>query len=200
MDCSRLEVREIRLKLNFDPTKQANQVLGLTYFSPKVEKRASAIHGRGLFAKRAITKGEIAVVKGGYLLTKAQRNEIGKKLGPSEIQISEELFIGPSTAAEREGGMMHLNHSCEPNLGMQGQIVYVALRDIKEDEELTLDYAMMDDEPYKMQCGCGTKSCRGTITGFDWKKPEIQKKYDGYFSWFIQRRIEATKANYQPAL
>jgi hypothetical protein len=31
--------------------------------------------------------------------------------------------IGPTTPDEREGGMMHLNHSCEPNLGLQGQIV-----------------------------------------------------------------------------
>ena len=109
-------------------------MLTLTYFSPKVEKRISAIHGRGLFAKSAIRKGEIAVVKGGYVLTKAQRDAIAKELGPSDIQISEDLFIGPSSAAEREGGMMHLNHSCEPNLGMQGQIVYVALRDIARDE------------------------------------------------------------------
>jgi len=69
-------------------------------------------------------------------LTKAQRDEIGKELGPSEIQVSDDLFIGPSTMAEREGGMMHINHSCEPNLGLQGQIVYVALRDISPGEEL----------------------------------------------------------------
>jgi uncharacterized protein len=168
-------------------------VLTLTYFSPKVEKRTSAIHGRGLFAKSAISKGEIAVIKGGYVLTKAQRDAIAKETGPSDIQISEGLFVGPSTAAEREGGMMHLNHSCEPNLGMQGQIVFVALRDIEQNEELTLDYAMMDDEPDEMRCSCGAGSCRGTISGFDWKKPEIQKKYDGYFSWFIQRRIDAPK-------
>ena len=163
-------------------------MLTLTYFSPKVEKRASVIHGRGLFAKSAIRK-----VKGGYVLTKPQRDAIGKELGPSEIQITEDLFIGPSTAAEREGGMMHLYHSCEPNLGMQGQIVYLALRDIEPGEELAFDYAMMDDEPYEMRCRCGTRSCRGTTTGFDWKKPEVQKKYDGYFSWFIQRRIDAAK-------
>jgi hypothetical protein len=89
--------------------------------------------------------------------------------------------------------MMHLNHSCEPNLGIQGQIVYVALRDIKRGEELTFDYAMNGDEPYEMKCRCGKKSCRGTITGFDWKNPELQKKYDGYFSWFIQRRIDGAK-------
>jgi hypothetical protein len=164
--------------------------LDLSWFSPKVEKRKSPIEGRGLFAKAVIKKDEIVVVKGGYVLTRNQRDEIGRELGPSEIQVTEDLFIGPATAIEREGGMMHLNHSCEPNLGLQGQIVYVALRDIAIDEELTVDYAMNDDEPYEMRCRCGAKSCRGTITGTDWQRPELQRKYDGYFSWFIRRRID----------
>ena len=58
--------------------------------------------------------------------------------------------MSPATKREREGGMMHLNHSCEPNLGLQGQVVYVSLRDIEADEELTFDYAMNDDEPDEM--------------------------------------------------
>jgi uncharacterized protein len=79
-------------------------------------------------------------------------------------------------------------------LGLQGQIVYVALRDIAVDEELTFDYAMNDDDPNEiMKCQCGAESCRRVITGVDWKRPEIQRKYNGYFSWFIQRRIDATK-------
>ena len=165
----------------------------LTYFSPKVEKRSSPIDGRGLFAKTAVAKDEIVVVKGGYVFTGEQRDQIGQDLGPSEIQITETLFIGPTTPAEREGGMMHLNHSCEPNLGLQGQIVFVAMRDIAAGEELTVDYAMGDDEPYEMRCHCGSKGCRGLITGFDWRKPELQKRYDGYFSWFIQKRIDSLR-------
>ena len=86
--------------------------------------------------------------------------------------------------------MMHLNHSCDPNLGIQGQIVFVALRDIEKDEELTFDYAMTDDEVYEMKCNCGTPHCRGIVTGKDWMRKELQKKYDGYFSWFIQKEID----------
>ena len=67
----------------------SDQRFNLTYFSHKVEKRTSSIHGRGLFSKEPIKKGEIAVVKGGYILTKIQRDEVGKALGPSEIQITE---------------------------------------------------------------------------------------------------------------
>jgi len=167
--------------------------VNLTYFSRRVEKRTSPIEGRGLYSKTNIKKGEVVVVKGGYILTRKQRDELARELAPSEIQITEDLFIGPTSQSEREGGMMHLNHSCEPNLGLQGQVVFVALRDIAIDAELTFDYAMTDDEPCEMKCRCGTQSCRGTITGFDWKKPEIQSKYDGYFSWFIQRRIDAMR-------
>jgi hypothetical protein len=65
------------------------------------------------------------------------------------------------------------------------------MRDIAIGEELTIDYAMTDDEPYEMRCRCGSKGCRGLIAGFDWRKPEIQKRYDGYFSWFIQRPINS---------
>jgi hypothetical protein len=111
----------------------------LSYFSPKVEKRSSLIDGRGLFATTAVAKDEIVVVKGGYVFTSEQRDRIGQDLGPSEIQITATLFIGPTTPAEREGGMMHLNHSCEPNLGLQRQIIFVAMRHIAAGEELTVD-------------------------------------------------------------
>jgi uncharacterized protein len=171
----------------------ALRTINLTYFSPNVEKRKSPIDGRGLFANAPIKAGETVVVKGGYVLTKAQRDAIAKELGPSEIQITEDLFIGPVSKHQREGGMMHLNHSCEPNLGLQGQLLFVALRDIEANEELTFDYAMTADEPDEMICRCGSENCRRIITGFDWRQPEIQEKYDGYFSWFIQRRIDALK-------
>ena len=78
--------------------------LNLSYFSRKVEKRTSVIEGRGLFAKQAIRRGEVVVVKGGYILTRAQRDQIGRELGPSEVQITEDLFIGPVTMRQPEGG------------------------------------------------------------------------------------------------
>ena len=165
--------------------------MNLTFFSSKAEKRRSNIDGQGLFAREPISKDEVVVVKGGYIMTKAQRDEVEGRLGPAEIQITEDLFIGPTTQAEREGGMMHLNHSCDPNLGVQGQIAFVALRDISADEELTCDYAMIDDEHGEMDCNRKTPVCRKVITGHDWMKKELQFKYDGYFSWFIQRRLDA---------
>ena len=42
----------------------------LTYRSPKTEVRDSPIEGKGLFAKQAISGGEIVAVKGGRIFTR----------------------------------------------------------------------------------------------------------------------------------
>jgi len=107
------------------------------------------------------------------------------------LKITSELYIAPLNDDERKDTMTYLNHSCDPNIGIAGNIVTVAMRDIESGEELTIDYAMFDDSPdYSMQCSCGSKICRGMLTGDDWKDPKIQKKYNGYFSWYIQRRVD----------
>jgi hypothetical protein len=33
-----------------------------------------------------------------------------------------------------------------------------------------------------------TARCRGVIEGRDWRRPELQRRYRGYFSWYLQRR------------
>src|SRR6059058_978276 len=107
----------------------------LSYLSPKAIVKESPIQGRGLFAKSAIRKGEIVCIKGGYIFNRQTLSEIQEELGPAEIQIAGDLFIGPLTNSEREGSMIFSNHSCEPNIGIQGQIVFVAIRDIEAGEE-----------------------------------------------------------------
>jgi SET domain-containing protein len=167
--------------------------MSLCWFSPKVEKRVSAIEGRGLFARAEIAAFEPVAVKGGHVMTRAERDRVAETLGPAEIQIAEHLFIGPLTRDEREAGMLHLNHSCDPNVGIQGQIVFVAMRDIALGEELSFDYATGDDDDWTMACRCGAPGCRGTITGQDWRKPELQKKYAGWFAAYLQRRFQPNR-------
>jgi SET domain-containing protein len=163
----------------------------LTYRSPKTEVRASPIQGRGLFARTPIARGEIVAVKGGYVLPAHEWSRLEKGLGPADIQIAEDLFIAPVSQDEREGSMLFTNHSCDPNIAIQGQIVFVAMRDIAPGEELTHDWATTDDLDYVMECRCGRPRCRKTITGKDWMKKELQEKYRGWFCWHLQRRIDA---------
>jgi len=55
---------------------------------------------------------------------------------------------------------------------------------------MAIDYAMIDgDREDRMQCRCGMQSCRGVITGDDWRLPELQARYEGSFSWYLAERI-----------
>jgi uncharacterized protein len=161
----------------------------LSYISPKAAVKESSIHGRGLFAVEPITRGEIVCIKGGYIFNRETLQQVAETLGPAEIQIAEDLFIGPLTERDREGSMIFSNHSCEPNIGVQGQIVFVALRDIQAGEELTHDWATTDDDTYEMECKCGAPTCRKVITGRDWRKKDLQKRYAGYMSSYLIEKI-----------
>jgi SET domain-containing protein len=164
-------------------------VTALTYRSPKTDVRPSPIHGKGLFAKAAIAKGEIVAVKGGHVLTGRQWAALEPELGPADIQIGDDLFMAPVTPAERDKSMLYTNHSCDPNLAIQGQIVLVAMRDVAPDEELTIDWATTDDGDHVLECRCGSPHCRGIVTGKDWMKPELRTRYAGWFCWFLQRKM-----------
>ena len=161
----------------------------LSYLSAKTEVKESVIHGRGLFAKSDIRAGEVVAVKGGRIITRDMLRELAPRLGPAEIQIGDDLFICPVTEEEREGSMIFSNHSCEPNIGVRGQIVFVAMRDIRAGEELTHDWAMTDDDESSTECRCGAATCRGTITGKDWRRPELQQLYGSFFSAYLLEKM-----------
>lgn len=170
----------------------------LSYISPKATVKESSIEGRGLFAVQPIKKGEIVCIKGGYIFNRQTLLQVQESLGPAEIQIAEDLFIGPLSAEEREGSMIFSNHSCDPNIGVQGQVVFVAMRDIDAGEELTHDWATTDDDAYEMGCNCGSKNCRKIITGQDWRRKDLREKYLGYMSWYLQEKIERESQQKHP--
>jgi SET domain-containing protein len=167
-------------------------MMALSYRSPKTEVRESKIHGRGLFATMDIAKDEIVAVKGGHIVDrKTLRERITPRLGPVEIQIGQDLFIAPVTDEERELSMLYSNHSCNPNLGVRGEITFVAMRDIRVGEELTHDWATTDDDEYSVECECGAANCRKILTGKDWQRADLQTGYAGYFSAYLADKIAA---------
>ena len=165
-------------------------MMRLSYLSPKTEVRESKIHGRGLFTTADIAKGEVVAIKGGHIVDRETlRREITPKLGPVEIQIGDDLFIAPVTDGERELSMLYSNHSCDANVGMRGEITFVAMRNIGAGEELTHDWCVTDDDDYSVKCNCRSSNCRGTLTGKDWQRSDLQKRYAGYFSSYLAEKI-----------
>ena len=113
-----------------------------TYRSPKTEVKSSLMGGRGLFAREEIFKGEVIAVKAGHILRAEEVFEVTKSIGDYTLQIHDDFFLGPRLQEEVEDMVVFINHSCDPNVGFDGQITYVAMRDVHIGEELCHDYAM----------------------------------------------------------
>ena len=157
--------------------------------------RESRIHGRGLFAAEAFAAGEVVCVKGGYVFGRETLRSMPDWYRAAEIQVAEDLFIGPLAESEREGSMIFSNHSCEPNVGVRGQIVFVAMRAVAAGEELTHDWATTDDDDYELECRCGANACRRTLTGQDWRRKDLQEKYRGFFSSYLAEKIRLAEGS-----
>jgi hypothetical protein len=139
-----------------------------SWLNPKVEIRPSTIHGKGLFARLPIPKGEVVIVWGagsGYFRKSGE--------DPSYFR----------------------NHSCDPNTWMENEVTSTARRNIKPNEELTIDYAMYDTETIVIieRCVCGSANCRRMIAGGDWRRPNLQEQYEGHFLPVINMRIAASR-------
>lgn len=165
-----------------------------SYLSPKlISKSDPDKGGHGVMAQTFIPAGELLVVWGGDIVSGSQLPDFTPAQQRRSIQIEDDLYLVPG----RVGPADYVNHSCEPNAGLNGQICLVAIRNIEPGEEVCFDYAMSDGSPYdEFECGCRTLTCRGDISGNDWRNPELWRKYEGFFSPYLQRRIDRLK---QPA-
>lgn len=144
--------------------------------------------GGGVFTSRAIARGETVAVWGGDILSREQLERCSTEHQKHAVQIWEGLYLTPHRAAEDAD---FFNHSCDPNVGVSGQIVLRAMRDIAPGEELCFDYATTDSSDYdEFECACGTARCRGWVRGDDWRRPELRQRYRGWFSQYLQERID----------
>jgi len=155
--------------------------------SKKVTIKDSKIDGCGMFAEEKILKGEMVFIKGGHIL---RRDEfISSGIINSYQPIGNDYFLAAATLDEESRIKLHINHSCNPNCGLHGEITFVAIQDIEAGDELTIDYAFVDDEDYSFECSCGSANCRGTITGYDWKKFTPKSPLFNYFAVYLQDKI-----------
>jgi SET domain-containing protein len=162
------------------------------WLSPKAEARPAGGKGWGSFALEPIPAGETVAAFGGWVVTGEYLAELSDDRQSRSIQVDSDLYLVSGDTPE-PGDM--LNHSCEPNCGLVGQTLLVAMRDIAPGEEMCFDYAMCDASDYdEFRCLCETPTCREVVTGSDWRDPDLRTKYDGWFSPYIARRIAALPA------
>ncbi len=160
------------------------------FLSPKLVKEPFPEKaGHGIVAAEYVSRGELLCIWGGHIVERAAVDRMDDAERMYVLQVEDDLFLmaePPMEPAE------FVNHSCEPNAGFSGQIALTALRDIRPGEEVCFDYAMSESSVFaEFDCRCGSALCRSRVRASDWLRPDLQIRYRGFFSPYLQRRIDA---------
>jgi len=146
----------------------------------KVYVKKSNIKGKGLFAKRDIKRGEIVGIVEGLIVL--DNKESYNKYGEDYLHP-----ISYTKAILNKTKTKYINHSCEPNCGLKNGIKIVAVRDIKKDEEITIDYDTLEYD-WEMKCNCRSSNCRKKIKGYKYLSKKLKEKYKGFISPYLIRK------------
>ncbi len=140
----------------------------------RIEVRRSGVHGRGVFALKALTAGEKIIEYRGEIISWAQALERHPH-DPAQPNHTFYFHIesGDVIDGNVNGNMARwINHACEPNCEAteNGCRVFIkALRDIAAGEELLYNYGLTLDARYtaklkkEFECRCGAPSCQKTM-------------------------------------
>ena len=129
--------------------------------------------GKGLFAKEQIFKGDSITKIVGRNIKFDEAVLLGEKES-YPFQVDLHAYIAPT----RNAVWQYINHSCNPNCGVNQNLELIALRDISKGEELFYDYSTcMLERHWTMKCHCNAEYCRHIISDFDTLSPERQKYY-----------------------
>lgn len=107
--------------------------------------------GHGLFAVVPIRKGDFILEYTGKRIPTALADTMKSRY---LFEIDEDWTID---GASRSNTARYINHSCEPNTEAEiedGRILIHAVRDIKEGEELTIDYDTEYFDEFIRPTGC----------------------------------------------
>ncbi len=150
--------------------------------SKKIYVGKSKINGKGIFAAKNIKKGEVVDHIKGKVVSWFVKDKKSALVGPNWIGLNKNHWIDPKPPFD------HINHSCDPNVGIKGKCRVVALKSIKKDEEIMIDYSITEsDLLWEMKCSCGSKNCRNKIKSIHSLSKSTVKKYLPYIPSFFKK-------------
>ncbi|HMP85611.1 MAG TPA: SET domain-containing protein [Candidatus Paceibacterota bacterium] len=148
----------------------------------------SKIQGKGVHAGEDIKKGELIQYVKGEVKFLTIKDENDSKLYPNWIGIGKNKWINVNYPHQ------YLNHSCNPNSSIRGKVSVVALKDIKEGDEITIDYSVTEcDEFWEMDCACEAKNCRKVIKSIQYLPKKTFDKYMPYIPTYFRNFYLKTK-------
>jgi SET domain-containing protein len=138
------------------------------------EVRRSRIHGRGVYATRAIPAGTRVIEYLGERIpheeADARYEDKGQDDGHTFLFVVDDTICIDAGVGGNEA--RYINHSCDANCETiieDGRVFIDAIRDIRPGEELGYDYQLTwesTDDPQELAlyaCRCGAPLCRGTM-------------------------------------
>jgi hypothetical protein len=169
--------------------------LSRSWVSPKLKPGKSPIHGVGVIAAEPIAAGETLMEFGGEIISPADFETDVYRMR-SIWQVGDGVYLALREDDPEPSLDENLNHSCDANAWLDGEVTLVARRDIAAGEEITLDQGTwnFDEDEYVWDqdgCTCGASGCRTHLTHNDWKRADVQERYRGHFHPFVQRMIDA---------
>ena len=118
-----------------------------SYLSPKCEVRDCSHGGKGVFARVTIEPMELVAIFSGPVVTTEELSRIPESDATYSLSIHEGFHLGVAKINGEMDDTVYFNHSCEPNVGIKGQIVLLARRRISPGEELCFDYDTTEITP-----------------------------------------------------
>jgi len=155
--------------------------------SPKVGLILTAQHGLALIASQPILAGEKLMAFDGQFYDWAHTTVSLPNCAPHFTR-DHCIQIGEGRSRDSTGLARYANHCCEPNCGISDLIWITAMTDIAPGTELTWDYAMTEDNDWRMVCSCETPKCRKIIGGYRYLPPDRREEYGRFISGWLTER------------
>jgi len=169
--------------------------LPMPSFSSQVALAPSEIAGYGLRARGDIPAGDFVAAETGPRINRvfvqvveaATGYECNTCVGWGEYLVHAPLHV------EGKGG--YLNHSCNPNVGMLLDGVWIAIRPILAGEEVTCDYGTFETmRDWNMECACGEAACRKHVSWTDYRDPDLRRRLGRWFAPYLRKQIKPEAA------
>ncbi|MFZ9918732.1 MAG: SET domain-containing protein [Ilumatobacteraceae bacterium] len=161
-----------------------------TYAAPGLHEMRDSSLGRRVVTTRRIAPGETIAIWRGQRISGDDVAQMAPEDRHQLLQVGLDDFL----YVDRDDLCVvdFINHSCEPNCGFTTATTLVAMQEIPAGETITFDYAMSDANSFiEFSCRCGTSTCRGRMTGEDWRIPQLQRRYAGWFAPHVDALIRA---------
>ncbi|MCA9460195.1 MAG: SET domain-containing protein-lysine N-methyltransferase [Nanoarchaeota archaeon] len=116
----------------------------------ELEKRISKINGFGIFTKKTITKDS--------KFYQIPLNIVYSQTKPRCARIANNKYVSDDKV------LNWINHSCDPNSKLditEKNPLLIAIRDISQNEEITVDYNQTELGGTPVKCTCKSENCKG---------------------------------------